>query len=1031
MKRSMRQSVCILIWSLAGISSLRGQMLIKSPKKDSVLDQNRIAVTVIGKAGEKTWLYVNGSPADSGQIRIDGRYDFLNIEVPAGPIELRAEAVGAGNRIFKTVQHVQIVGPPAKMESSRDRIELPADSVSTSPVSVAVNDAWGHAVRGLKSVTVRISSGSLVEPDLDSLSAGCQLPVEEGRFTFTVRAAKSVGRGDVIVEAGEARLTVPIRYTTPLSPLILVGSMDAAVSMREFGQTDASAPKFTLADYSHQETGLRGLPVSGRLALYAKGSVFKKYQATMSFDSRRTRDNQLFRDLDPDKQYALYGDASSLTYDAQTQSKFYGRIERNESFVIAGDYNTEFRSTEFAKYDRSFTGLYGRIRGGSQALIGFATLNDRTMQLDEIRGEGISGYYFLSASRITLNSDKIRIETRDRYHPERVVRSEEQVRFQDYDVNTVDGTVMFKQPVPSIDGEGNPVYIVAAYEYQTRSARSLVGGLRYEGTLLQKVKLGSTFILEQKKPSNYVLCGADAVVPVSEWLQIKGEFAQTRASDFSAARLTGNAVSTEVKLQPHRFVNLDGYYRKVDEDFLNPSQTGGRFEVGSEKYGTDNTIQLGGFGKIQSQFYRQTNGRGTVNENRIQVANAFYEYPVNSKTTAKIGYENSERSQIVADTAETRSYRSKMIKGQLSRRWTRRISTTIEHEQNLAEGATTLPTASSIGLAIDLTEKVQLFLKQRLLQGTGRHSQTVFGIDTRLSKNTQMTGKYEIGGVAGENLSRATIGLKNRWQVRKDMTLNLAFESTATVDSLEVPTPDHYAASVGFEYLPDKPWKSSGKCEFRQDRVVSKRVVTLGSEFRILRGLSAIGRLDWAGARYLKNKNDVWNRSELQWGMAYRPEGSDAFNGIAKVQWISDKNTHVAPKTRLDRFIVALHGYWQPAARLEFGAQFAVRRLLDEETGLFSSITTTSLYALRTEYSWSRRWNTGLDLRLVCLSPIGQAKSGAAADVNYLLRQNMQVGVGYIFKKLDDPDFSCSEYTYSNFYLQLRMKFSEDIFDWR
>jgi hypothetical protein len=1031
MKSLLRHKLCMLIWVLGGIASLQGQMIIKTPPKGGALEEHRIAVTVIGKAGEKTWLYVNNALADSGEIRIDGIYDFLNVEVPKGPVEIRAEAIGAGKRIFKAVRQVHIVGSPAKLVPSRDFIELPADSQSVASLKIEITDAWGYKIFRLKSATVKINSGSVVEPDLDSLTAGWQLPVQESLLSFTIKAAKSIGREELSVEVNGANLKIPVRYTTPMTPLILVGSLDAAASVYELGQKDQPFPKFTLADYSYQESEWKGVPVSGRLAFYAKGSVLKKYLATMSFDSRRTRDNQLFRDLDPDKQYALYGDASSLTYDAQSQSKFYGRIERNESFVSAGDFNTEFRSTEFAKYDRSFTGLYGKIHWNNQTFTGFATLNDRTMKLDEIRGEGISGYYTLSASRITVNSDKIRIETRDRYHPERVVRSEEKLRFQDYDVNYVDGTLMFKQPVPSVDGEGNPVYIIAVYEYQSDSEKLLIGGLRYEGTWMKKIKWGSTVIVEEQKPSNYYLYGADAAVPISQWLQFKGEFAQTQASDFSQAKQVGNAYSTEVRLQPHSSLNFSGYYRKVEDDFLNPSQTGSRFEVGSEKYGSDNSIQLGKFGKIQSQVYRQFNEQGTVNANQVQVANAFYEYAFSGKTTAKLGYEDAERKQTAQDSIKARNYRSKMLKGQISRRWSKRLSTTIEHEQNLAEGQTAMPTGTAIGLSFDLSEKVQLFLKQRFLTAGKRRTQTVFGIDSRLNKSTQMTGKYEIGGAAGENLSRATIGLKNKWSVRKDLTLNLAFESTATADSLEVPTPDHSALSLGFEYLPDKPWKSSGKYEIRQDKILRKQVVTLGSEFKILQGLSAIGRMESSWASYLKNSDDVWNRSEYQLGAAYRPEQNDAFNGIAKVQLLTDKNTHVAPKTRLDRLIVSMHGYWEPTARLEFGARFALRRLLDEEIGSFSSKTITVLYSLRTEFSWLRRWSTGLDLRLVQMTPVGQSKIGVAADVNYLLKQNMQIGLGYIFKKLDDPDFSYSEYSYSNFYLSLRMKFSEGIFNWR
>jgi hypothetical protein len=1017
--------------AILAATAAHGQMIIKSPKKSAALDQRRIAVTVIGKPGAPAWLLVNGTPADSGQIRIDGKFDFLNVEVPEGPVELRARSIGAAGRTFESVVSIHVVGPPAKLRFEGKGVELPADSQSTALVRIAVEDAWGYPVSRLKAANVRLSLGSFIEPDADSVSAGMQVPVRDSRMEFRIRSAAAVGQGELAVEAGKAGLTMPVRFTTPLSPFILVGSADAAVSGRQWGIRDPGVPRFTLADYTAQEGSWRGVPVSGRLALYAKGAVAKKYMATVSFDSRRTRDNQLFRDLDPEKQYALYGDAGTLTYDAQTESKFYGKIERNESFLALGDFNTQFRSAEFAKYDRSFNGLFGRLVWKGQSFSGFTTLNDRTMKLDEIRGEGISGYYFLSGGRITINSDKVRIETRDRYHPETVLLSDELVRFQDYDVNYVDGTLMFRQPVPSQDGEGNPVFIVASYEYRDGSARNLIGGLRYEGAWTKKLRVGSTFIMEERKPSNYVLAGADLNAPVTRWLEFGGEIARSLSTGFDGEKSNGGAWLAQVKLKPLKSWESGAYYRRVDGDFENPSLSGSAFQVGSEKIGMDHAIRLGRFGRVQSQVYRQLNEQGTVNENRVRVANAFYEYALGERTTAKIGYEDAERSRPGADSLASSNYRSRMLKAQLSRRWWKRLSTTIEHEQNLAEGRTSLPTGTAVGVKVDLTSRIQFFAKERLLAGSGGRTQTLLGIDSRLSRNSLLTGKYEIGGVTGENLSRASIGLKNKWAVRPDLTLNLAVESTATIDSLEVPTPENNAVSVAAEYLPDKPWKSTAKFELRQDKILRKRVLSLGGESRLFRGLSAIGRVEQTGARYLKQSGDVWNRSEYQIGLAFRPERSDAFNGIAKVQILTDKNTHVAPKTRLDRAVISVHGYWEPAARLEVGARFAFRRLLDEETGLFSSRTTTALYALRTEFSWTRRWSTALDLRLVTLSPAGQKKTGAAADVDYLMRQNMQVGVGYVFKKLDDPDFAVSEYSYNNVYLVFRMKFSEGIFDWK
>lgn len=1028
MKR-LKRHIAFGILLLSGMLPLHAQMTIKSPQQDVAIEKGRIAITVVGKPGAKAWLYVNDVLADSGEIRIDGKYDFLNIDVPEGPVELRTEAVGAGNRIFKATRKVHVIGSPVTIIADKNTIEMPADSESVQTVKIEIQDAWGYRVGRIKTVTVSISKGHINAADLDSLSAGWQLPVVDGQAEIPVRASATVGQETISVRTGEAVLDISARYTTPLMEFMMVGSLDAAASLAETKDKNFDEPKFTLADWTYQEGQIKDIPASGRLAFYAKGSLLRKYQVTTSYDSRRTEDNQLFRDLDPNKQYALYGDASTLTYDAQTQSKFYGRIERNESFIVLGDFNTDLRATEFARYDRSFTGVYSKIHAGSQAVTGFATFNDRTMKLDEIRGEGISGYYYLDASQITTNSDKIYIETRDRYHPEEVLRSDEQVRYQDYDINYVDGTLMFKQPVASVDASGNPVYIVVSYECQSKSSKSLIGGLRYEGTV-KNLRLGSTVIVEEKNPSNYYLYGADARIPVAKWLQVKGEVAQTRMPNYPADEQIGNAYSAEVELKPHKAVELKGYYRNVDEDFTNSSQTGSKFEVGAQKYGTSGSLNLGKAGKIRSEYYQQLSDEGTVNEQRTEAASANYEYSFSDKTSARVGYQDAMREKMGTDSTATSSYESKMLKGEVAHRWNSRLSTTFAHEQNLSGGETSMPSGTSIGLSYHITQQVELSLKQRLIASSERSTQTIFGIDSKVSKNSEVSGKYEIGGAAGEKLNRATIGLKNKWDVREDLSVNTAFESTATIDSLEVPTPDHSAISVGLEYLPNKPWKSSCKYELRQDQAVRKQVIILGGEVKILDGLSAITRIEDTRSKYLKTKNEVWNRGDYQLGIAYRPELSDVFNTIAKMQLIMEKNTHVAPKTRLNRLIVSTHGYWQAGRHLEFGIRFALRHILDEETGFFSSKTTSSLYALHSNYDY-RRWVIGMDLRWVNLSPLGQNKTGYAGEVGYLFRKNMTIGIGYVFKQLDDVDFSYSEYTYQNFYLIFRMKFSEDIFDWR
>jgi len=65
------------------------------------------------------------------------------------------------------------------------------------------------------------------------------------------------------------------------------------------------------------------------------------------------------------------------------------------------------------------------------------------------------------------------------------------------------------------------------------------------------------------------------------------------------------------------------------------------------------------------------------------------------------------------------------------------------------------------------------------------------------------------------------------------------------------------------------------------------------------------------------------------------------------------------------------------------------------------------------------------------MSPTSESAFGLAAEVDYLVYQNIQLGVGYILKNYSDADFSFLDYQYHNLYFALHAKFSEDIFNWR
>ena len=911
-------------------------------------------------------------------------------------------------------------------------IELPADGVSRKTVYLEVQDEWGYKLENISVVTVEITAGQIIDTDSDLLTTGIQIPVRSGIIRLTVLAPDQAGQAVLEIDVDGTFTQIPVSYITPAEPFILVGSLNASV-----GNYTTSNQIHPALDDPYDNTVYvkdNNLFYGGRKAFYAKGSVWEKYRLTASFDTDRYYRNQLFEDLDPDYQYPIYGDASTLTYDAQTESMFFAKLERNQSFMVLGDYSTRMNVTEFTAYDRSFNGLLTnfQIRDNHQ-LVGFATLTNREMTLDEIRGEGISGYYRLSQERITRYSEKVRIEIRDRYHPETVIKSTDMVRYLNYDIHYVDGTLMFKQPIASIDPSGNPIFIVISYERKTGRQESGIGGLRYSGVFGKNFHLGSTVIAEEQSPRNYFLYGFDAKLPLTSWLAFKGEFAESHDIVTQNGEEIGQAYKTELSFVPFNSFNLKGHYRKVDKNFTNRSQSGSRFELGSEKYGMSGTLSTSRFGRISSEYYRQFNNVDSPDEIWINSLLVMYEKDFIDNGKVRLGYQQAERERKNRNLSDFFYRKSELLRGQLSYRFLPKLTGILESDINLDRKQQSKPNNTTLGVSYDLSKKLSTFLKYRFITGEKNQAQTIVGFDSKVTENTELTGKYEMGGAIGENRNQASIGLKNRWNVREDLTLNFAYENISTVDSLEVPTPKHESMSMAFEFFPDFPLKTTGKYERGRDRSANKQVFVLGTNFKVFNGLSTITKVEYFDSEYRGEGEGRILRGEYQFGLAFRPEFSDFFNTIGKVQYITDNDSHLDPGIRYDRFIASILGYIQPARRLEFGLRYARRWVRDRERGLFDDEASTDFYALRGEVDWTLKWSLALDLRYLTLAPRGEKKSGVAFEINYLVIKNMQIGLGYAFKSYKDPDFSTTalDYGHQNFYLTTHIKFSEDIFNWR
>jgi hypothetical protein len=297
--------------------------------------------------------------------------------------------------------------------------------------------------------------------------------------------------------------------------------------------------------------------IDGRGAFYLKGLIKGEYLLTASADTRErplrdlftnfdSKDPQyLLRRIDPDKFYPVYGDDSTITDDAPTQGKFYVRLERGDSYVMWGNFQTSWTNTELTQYSR---GLYGadlvlssegttKYGEKKHALNAFAADPGTLSSREEFRGTGGSLYY-LRHLDITQGSDRVWVEIRDR-DSGIVIERRQLTPAEDYDINYIQGRIMLRAPLPSTaDGstlvrtssaDGNPVYLVATYEYVPGfdQLTSLAFGGQAGFWLNDNFRFGGTFYRQGEDQDKQELQGFDVTARYKPGTLLKAEIARS------------------------------------------------------------------------------------------------------------------------------------------------------------------------------------------------------------------------------------------------------------------------------------------------------------------------------------------------------------------------------------------------------------------------------------------------------------------------------------------------------------------------
>jgi outer membrane protein OmpA-like peptidoglycan-associated protein len=927
-------------------------------------------------------------------------------------------------------------GPVARLTVTPERADLPADGTSVLPVTVELLNAQGRRVAGERLVNVTLARGAIVEPDRDPGLAGHQVLVRDGIGVFRVRSPQ-VNGPDLVRVSGENGSSgkVDLYFSSQLRDWIVVGLGNLTLGGRSVSGHLEKIEKEDRFD--------EGIYHDERLAFFARGKILGKYLLTAAYDSEKERHDGVFQVIDPEKYYPVYGDASDIGYEAQSRGKIYLKLESGRSYLLAGDYRTDLSENEFSRYDRALNGVKLELDGERVSAKGFESRTEETLIKDEVPGNGTSGYYLLSRRPVFENSERVQIEVRDRYHSERVLSVTQKLRYVDYSIDYNDGSILFKEPVPSLDANLNPVTIVINYQGQAGGPEHYLYGGRVLVRGGEGSYLGGTAVVEQGSGRDTTLFGLDAGVKLGERITLKGEGAVSDAPE----KGRGSAWKAELALRPLDSLSLDGYYRKVDADFFNPSMTGA--ETGTEKFaGRLDYRGLADTLLFAESFVQKSPLGGTLFGNQAGVLRKF------SLWEAEGGYKRVEQDRAGVDGTSDLLYAG--LKGAL----TSRLDATLRRDQLLgASSVADYQSRTFLKLDYRITDATRAFITEEFQEGSPNQRQaTRFGMESRLSDRTRLTSGYQMSsGLAGSSeqsslelntrlfdregfslasrsgyqmehslsgeRGQAILGLNLRLEAAPGLLFNSSLERVETVKGSGG---TRTAFTLAGEYLRQKDLKLSGRYEIRSGPGETASLYGAGLAFKASASLTLLG------------KATLWDRDadaghdlllDAYLGSSYRPLAAGPLQLLTLARYKEDRKGSVPGSDRSRSLILSAEPTFRLVRNWSAQGKYAGKQSWLEDAAGRGYHSYTDLVLAGLSYELAERWELACYLKLLNQYDTGQRSLGAVASAGYRVYRNVVLSAGYNYARLDDRDLTGESFQGQSPFVGIKVKFDEEIFE--
>lgn len=935
--------------------------------------------------------------------------------------------------VQRLTRKVHYAGGAVRAELVREASTLVADGRTRPVIAVRMIDSSGKPARPGTQGAFRVQTPYRSWWEVESLNDNKLVAVGMREPTFSVDA-DGLARLELEPTTQAGTAIIRLRFSERRQQEIRVWLEPQARDWILVGLTENTAAYKTISDnmQSAADAGLEeGYADDGRVAFFAKGAIKGEYLLTAAYDSAREHEvekDRLLGAVEPDRFYTLYGDATEQRFEAATSRKLFLKLERRQFAALFGDFETGLTLTELARYSRTFTGFKSDYAGERFGYSAFAAESEQGYVKDELQGDGTSGLYRLSRRPLIVNSDKIRLETRDRFRSEVVVESRPLTRFIDYSIDYLNGTVFFKQPVPSRDASFNPLFIIAEYEVLNGGEAQLTGGGRAAVKLAdESIEIGASYLQEGAASGDTQIAGTDLRWQIGAATELRAEVARSESDDPLQAA-SASAYLTEVTHISER-LDARAYVREQEAGFGVGQQVSS--ESGTRKVGVDGRYRLTERFSIEGETYRQevlqTSAERELISAQLRRDADDYSLGAGARHVADSGLASGDTESQHAFVNGSIDLFKDLITLRASQ----------DFELGGKNSSVDFPARSVLGLDYHWRADTTFFGEYEHANGDMFDADTTrLGVRTAPWERAQLQSSINQRATEFGPRVFANVGLTQGWQLNERWAFDFGVDQSKTVSEAAIEpfnpnTPlasgtlqdDFLATFIGALYRSEL-WTFTSRLENRHSDAEDRRIVSGGFYREPIAGQAFSMTAHWFDSTFA-NGSDA-SAAEVQLAWSFRPVAS-AWIILDRLDLKSDARQDASGDIESARVINNLNANWQLDMRTQLGLQLGARYVRSTFDGeRYSGFST--LYGIDVRRELTMRFDVGLHGTMLSSLDSGVSDQSVGVDVGVTVARNVWISIGYNLAGFRDDDFEASRYTAQGPFIKFRMKADQDTF---